>query len=142
MQKNWCCILSIYFFYMYLIVFFFTACSVLGYDKFSALTKFIYSVCCEIMWCKSLILKTVKFSFLLMRNQYLMENSLIVLNLLFGMNSVSLISILFGMHYLIVVLFWNEFTDKFQEPASLSMNIFRPCKEVFSKIAQEIYCPP
>ena len=50
--------------------------------------------------------------------------------------------ILFGMHYLVVVLFWNESTDKFQEPASFSMNIFRPCKEVFSKIAQAIYCPP
>ena len=35
-------------------------------------------------------------------NQYLMENSLIVLNILCGVNSTSLFDILFGIHYLVV----------------------------------------
>ena len=38
-----------------------------------------------------------------MRNQYLMKNTLIVLNILLGMSFLSLFSILFGIHYLVVL---------------------------------------
>ena len=49
-----------------------------------------------------------------------MKNSLIALNILFGVNSVSLFNILFGMHYLVILNILFEFTDKFQKPKSLS----------------------
>ena len=43
-----------------------------------------------------------------MCNQYLMKNSLIVLNILFEMSSVSLFSILYGIHCLVLLNILSE----------------------------------
>ena len=63
-----------------------------------------------------------------MGNQYLMENSLIVLAILFAMNSVNLFSILFGnaLSGSIKHFVRNESTDELQEPFSPSEIFFFP----------------
>ena len=71
-------------------------------------------------------LATVRLSFLLVGNQYLMENILIVLAILFAMNSVNLFSILFGnaLSGSIKHFVRNESTDELQEPFSPSEIFF------------------
>ena len=69
-------------------------------------------------------LATVRLSFLLVGNQYLMENSLIVLAILFAMNSVNLFSILFGNALSGSIKHFVESTDELQEPFSPSEILF------------------
>ena len=98
-MSNWCCILNIYFFYMCIINFFHCLFSTRVWNFFCFYD--VYSVCYEIRWYKSLILTTVRFSFLLMHSQYLMKNSLTVLNIVLRMSLFSIFA--WNIYYLVVL---------------------------------------